>query len=495
YAKASVVYGDGFYARIARRTLDYVLREMTDPATGAFFSAQDAEVDGREGLNYLWTAGQLADVLGEEEGLWAAKVYGVSRGANFRDPHHPPATGEQPGNVLRLDDRPDRLASAAGLDPQVFQERLERVNARLLAVRDRRRQPRLDDKSLAAWNGLMISAFAVSGALLREPRYTDAAARAARFILNNMRDPASGDRLRGLLRSARSGKSGTPAFLEDYAMVIRGLVELHRTGVDPEGRALDAASDLAEVARANFAEHDGGWFDTLENQRDLFVRARSAHDGAIPSAAGSMLLALLSLADTSGQSTHRDLAVRGVVALSAEIAAAPLGAISATRALLRILAGSRDALVAALDAVGAQDLQPPPQTDLSPVEILSSTDRVEVSTQRKAALTLRVRIADTFHLTAADPGGTRLTTGLVPFRVQVIGGGGLNVYADYPAGAPYGADNELLVYKGTIDVPLLLERSGEWSGRPLLTVTYQPCTDDACLPPRTAELDVAIDAV
>ncbi|MCC6322841.1 MAG: thioredoxin domain-containing protein [Phycisphaerales bacterium] len=494
YAKASVVYSDGFYADIARRILLYVRREMTDPATGACYSAQDAEVRGREGLNYLWTRDQLIETLGRDDGEWAAAVYGVIRGPNFRDPHHTPAPGEVAGNVLRLNDRPERVAAAMRMDSAEFGARLVRVNAALLAARDTREQPRLDDKTIASWNGLMIAAMATCGVLLDEPEAIRSAVRAMEFVLTRMREVGPEMRRAGLLRSFRAGIARTPAFLEDYALVIRGLIELHRTGSDPSGRFLLAAEELCELAAERFCDDQGNWFDTPANQADLFVRTSSWHDGAIPSASGLMLRNLASLAEITGKPSYRSRAIRGLVSSSAMIAAAPLGAVSATRALMSVLSTDRHALDDALSAAQAADRTTPREVSDAPVEILASADRVELSAERKAALTLRVRIADGFHLTAADPGGTRRTTGLMPFRVQVVDGGGLKVYADYPKGQPYGADRDLLVYTGTFDLPLLLERSGPWTGRPILAVTYQPCTDEACLASKTVELDVALDA-
>ena len=493
YAKAAVIYTDSFYRRVAIRTFDYVLRELTDAATGAFFSAQDAEVNHREGQNYLWDIEQFAAALDKDDAAWAAKVYGLARGPNFRDPHHP---ADPPSNVLRLDDRPDRLAQAIGLTEANFLARLDAINARLLAARARRDQPILDDKTLAGWNGLMIGAFAVGGALLAEPRYVSAAIRAADFVLDQLREPVStpSTRPRGLLRAYRAGVAKVPAFLDDYAFVIRALIEIHRTGTDPTGRYLGAACELTSVAIALFSADDGGFFDTLADQSDLFIRTRTVYDGAVPGGVGVMLLNLLDLSAVIGEPAHRDRATSAVVALSSAIAAAPLGAVNCARALMRLIGSDRDGLNAAFAAANAKALDgritsPAP----APVEILAPTDRLEIPKDKPGGLVLRIRIGADYHLTAADPGTTERTVGLVPFRVQIINGTGVVAFADYPKGQPFGDNGELLVYRGEFDLPILIERSGTWSGTPLLAVTFQPCTDDACLAARTVELDVAID--
>jgi uncharacterized protein YyaL (SSP411 family) len=145
YAAAWERTGDDYYAEVVRETLDYVLREMTDEA-GGFLSAQDAEVNAREGGNYIWVADEirraLADAGLSDDVEFALDVYGFSQGTNFQDPHHPEGG---PKNVVFLRSRPEQLAEHHGLTPDAFNERLVKVNAALLAVRDRRDQPGTDD--------------------------------------------------------------------------------------------------------------------------------------------------------------------------------------------------------------------------------------------------------------------------------------------------------------------------------------------------------------
>jgi hypothetical protein len=127
----------------------------------------------------------------------------------------------------------------------------------------------------------------------------------------------------------------------------------------------------------------------------------------------------------------------------------------------------------------------------TPVEIYATTERVEVGKDRPAQLQLVLRIADGYHITAADPGPGG--QGLAPLRVSVINGAGVAAYADYPPGEPYGDRGDTRIHKGELEFTVALERTGEWSGRPLLTLSCQACTDTECLPPTVAELDVAID--
>jgi uncharacterized protein YyaL (SSP411 family) len=179
YARAALAFEDDFYRRVARRTCDFVLRELTGP-DGAFLSAIDAEVDHREGKNYLWKPEEFRALLSDVDAAWSLEVYGLTHGPNFRDPHHP---SDAPSNVLHLEARPDALAQREGSPLGAWYSRLERVNAKLLAARAKRPQPAIDDKAIAAWNGLMIAGMAVAGRLLDEPRFVAGAARAADAVL------------------------------------------------------------------------------------------------------------------------------------------------------------------------------------------------------------------------------------------------------------------------------------------------------------------------
>ncbi|MEO1512228.1 MAG: thioredoxin domain-containing protein, partial [Planctomycetota bacterium] len=265
YGRAAALYGDAFYGGIVERTLWYVEREMTAPG-GGLYSAQDAEVDGREGLNYLWTDEQAAGVLTEGE-LGVAREHYPLGEPNFTDPHHPE---DGPTTVLRLAERP--------ADPAA----LEGVNARLYEARQDRKQPHLDDKVLVSWNAMMISV------LPPEP-----AARAAGFVLGQMRD--EGGRL---FRSWREGRADGDGVLEDYAAMISACCRLREVGAGGSDGVRDwlgEARALAEVVERDFAAGDGGYYDTRAGREDLFVRTRATYDGAIASGNALMLHALLDL--------------------------------------------------------------------------------------------------------------------------------------------------------------------------------------------------------
>ena len=475
--------GRALLARTARRICGYVLAEMTSPE-GGFYSAQDAEVDHREGKNYLWTAEEIGAAVGPADAEWACDVYGVNEGPNFRDPHFP---GEPASNVLFVRDGAGGESGARWGDSG-FTERLDRINMALLAARARRKQPGRDDKIITGWNGLMIAGLAVAGAGLAEERFIRSATRAADFVLSRM---ATEDG--GLLRTFAQGRGMIPAFLEDYAFFVHGLIELHRAGADPSGRYLREAERLTDAAETRFGDRaTGGYFDALDGQEDLFVRARSVHDGATPSGQSVMVNNLIDLAMITRNRERARRAARTLAAVSGDVARSPLGTANSTRALLRMLALDRAALSDALSAAGATAYSEGGEDDeFTPVEVLSSVESVEVGAGDPGAVVLRVRIAEGYHVNAADPGG--VGADLTPFRVRVVGGTGVAAYADYPPGEAGGEDGELRVYRGEFELPVVVERAGEWGGTPLLAVTYQACTETFCLRARTVELAVSIE--
>ncbi|MBL8747362.1 MAG: DUF255 domain-containing protein [Phycisphaerae bacterium] len=484
YARSFLAWGDEFDAAVLRRTLDYVLREMTS-AEGAFYSAQDAEVNHREGQNYLWTKAQLNATLGEAEGGFAASVYGVDAGPNFRDPHHP---GEPPANVLFLADRVGEADTA----------RLARINARLYDARKQRDQPGLDDKIIVSWNGLMIAGMADGAAALKDRTYLQAARRASDFILERMRGEASASSKGGLYRTHRAGRSKTPAFLEDYAMLMHGLIALHRAGLALDERdttSLASARELWSEARQRFADPERpGWlYDSMPGQSDLIVRTSGTFDGAMPSAPAVALNNLIDLYELTGERAYLNEAAEVLAALSHAVAESPVGAALATRGLLRLL--RLDASLVA--GIGAEHEPEIVRTPDAPVQVFSTEDRVVVSRDRAVELVIELHIAKGFHITAHEPG----VEGVLPLRVGIGGGAGVKVEVTYPKGEPYAGaalaaeeHGRLLVHSGLLRLTLRIERTEEpWSGRPILNVTYQACDDEACFQPMTVELDVAID--
>ena len=491
YARAAMIYDDDYYRQVVRETLDYVLLEMRHER-GGFFSAQDAEVNGREGLNYLWLLDELSPVLGEEDAAWAAEVYGVARGPNFKDPHH---ADEPARSILRLNDRPERIAAENGLTPSAFTDRLRSVNERLYDVRDEREQPRLDDKILAGWNGLMIAGFAAGAEALGVEGYLDAGERSLAFVLDSL---WMGGDDGALIRSWRDGRAGSLGFLEDAAFVLSGAVELarvQRAFGRSESESLAFARRILAHAERDFAAGDGGYFDTRTDQSDLFVRARTTYDGALPSGGTQMALSLVRFHALEPTEGHLDRAAEALRSVSADVSASPLATAVATRA---VYAAIRAGLAPQKLEFATREARVEPASAPNPVQVFAEVERVSLSSEEPASFRVMMRIEPGYHIIAASPavaGEESAAEGLIPLRAGLIGGSGVRVYADYPPGEPYGVEGvgRVSVLSGEIEFDIALERVGDWSGRPLVTLTFQACNDSACFPPRTVELDVALD--
>jgi len=478
YARVHELTGDAFYGEVVEETLDYVLREMTS-ADGAFYSAQDAEVNEREGASYVWTPAQVRRALDDagvgEEFDFAEVGYGLSAGGNFIDPHH---RAEGTKNVLYLPARPEVMAGQMGLDLDDFHEHMSLVNAALLVARDEREQPITDDKVLAEWNGLMIAAMADGSRSLGESRYLEAARQAATFVLENMRSDDG-----GLRRAWRSGQARIDGFSSDYAHFVRGLLALYRgTG---ERVWLDQAAGLARVAGRKFRdERSGVYYNTLAGQADLFVRVATTRDGVIPCANSVMLMNLLDLYELTGEASWLDEASKTLGGLSSRIRRSPRSMPLATVALHRFLGRYPDRLPRESPGPAPKAAAP------EPVKISLSHRTIAVSPDAPGALRVSLKIDEGYHLNAHEPG----VAGLIGLSVRVVGQG-LALDVEYPPGEPFRnrlfAD-DLLVHTGVVTLPLTVRQIGPWEGRAALVVTYQVCTDQVCLQPVERGLPVEI---
>ncbi len=269
---------------------------MTSP-DGGFLSSLDADSEGHEGRFYVWTPDEIAGVLGPDGGAFFCRIYGITPQGNFEGRSIPNLIGASLAEQ----------AEALGITEERLVSRLAPPRAALLAARERRPRPSTDDKVLTAWNGLMISAFARAYEALERPEDLRSARRAADFVLARL---ASDGRL---LVSWRAGKARLNAYLDDYAFLARGLLDLYEAGFDP--KYLDASHGIARSLVARFADPArGGFFFTSEDHEALLARNRSLHDGALPSGAGVAAETLLRLATHFDDSDLREAALRALVA-------------------------------------------------------------------------------------------------------------------------------------------------------------------------------------
>jgi uncharacterized protein YyaL (SSP411 family) len=269
--------GDAQAARVARETAAFLEREMTSPE-GALWSAIDAETGGHEGAYYVWTRAEIDAVLGEEDAAFTAPLLGFAGPSFFEGGHY----------VLHAPERWEEVARRRRLDPEELLRELAGPRDRLLAARDTRPRPATDDKVLADWNGIAIAGLATAGRLLGEPRLVAQAARAAGHVLREMRPPGG-----PLLHVWRAGRARIPAYLADYAFLVRGMLALHAaTGEAPW---LAAAAELADEQIARLGDPEGGFF-VAGVSPDLLFRSKDPFDGATPAANAVAVLNLIDLA-------------------------------------------------------------------------------------------------------------------------------------------------------------------------------------------------------
>ena len=280
YAEAWQVTQRRDFKRVVRQTLEYLLREMRSPE-GAFYSATDADSEGVEGKFFVWDEAEIRRVLGGDADAFV-RFHGVTRQGNWEGT-----------NVLHVP-APDEDAWEA----------LAPARARLYQARALRPAPLRDEKVLASWNGLAISAFAFGGRVLSEPGWVDAAARAADFVLSRMVKDGR------LQRAWLAGDAGVPAYLDDHAFLAQGLLDLHEATFDV--RWLAAAVDLCERTEALFGDPEGGWFATAADHDRLLVREKPTHDGAEPSGASVAVLDALRLAAFTSDERWRAIADRAL---------------------------------------------------------------------------------------------------------------------------------------------------------------------------------------
>jgi uncharacterized protein YyaL (SSP411 family) len=288
--------GEERWMRVCRETLDWTLREMRGPE-GGFYSALDADSEGEEGRYYVWTEEEMGDALGEsgiaaDEAERLLGYWGVSPAGNFEGK-----------NVLHLP------AGPAAKPPHT----LDDARRALLARREQRVAPGLDDKRLCSWNALMISALGDAGAAMGRDDYIDAACGCARFILEEMRDGQG-----RLLRTWKDGEGRLNAYLEDHAFLLEALLRLYEATL--EVRWFDAARETAETMIDRFADDErGGFFTTSHDHEQLIARRKDLGDHPIPSGNSSAALGLLRLAELTGERSYEDRAV-GVLRLFAPAA-------------------------------------------------------------------------------------------------------------------------------------------------------------------------------
>jgi len=291
YLEGYLATGRSEYAQVVSETLEYVLRDMTDPA-GGFYSAEDADSEGEEGKFYVWMPAEITAVLGAEAAASFNYVYDVSESGNFEG-----------ANILNRPKTIRQCAALHGQDAAQLEAELAESRAKLLAARANRVRPGRDDKVLVAWNGLMIDAFARAAGAFDQSRWLAAAIRAANFILAQMRGNDG-----RLLHTWRAGRANVHAFLDDYAALANACMTLHEATFDE--RWIDEAVRLADTILARFADPAaGGFFFTADDQQAPLGRQKEWQDSATPSGNSLAATVLLRLGKVTGRVDYSEAAV------------------------------------------------------------------------------------------------------------------------------------------------------------------------------------------
>lgn len=325
YLHTYQITGDDFFKTIAEDIYDYILREMVSPE-GGFYSTTDADSEGVEGKFFVWSVDELDEALAPitddvpDAYELAVEYYGASSIGNFEGT-----------NILNVSAEDDIIAEYLGITVEELQGKLSAIKDRLYAVRTSRVYPGLDDKILAAWNGMMLASLAEAARVLGRDDYLVSAERAGDFLLGNLRNEEE-----HLYRTYKEGKAKLNAFLEDYANVIDAMLELYQsTFVE---KWFDEARRLADVVLEHFQADDGGFFDTSDDHEKLIIRPRQLQDNATPSGNSMMAKQLIRLTGYTGDSRYDEAARQVLMPLLPAMESYPQAfgeALNATDMLIR----------------------------------------------------------------------------------------------------------------------------------------------------------------
>ncbi len=313
YTEAYQITGAGKFKITIKETLEYVLRDLASPE-GVFFSAEDADSEGEEGKYYLWTMSEIVDILPPADADLAVHLFGLKANGNYFDA----SIGKENGkNILHLSTPLEEIAEYKGITLDELILRLGSIRNALFEARKSRIRPGRDEKVLTDWNGLMIAALAKASRVLNDPAYLQAAIKAADFFLKNMVKTDG-----ALFHRFAKGEKAIEGFLDDYAFLTFGLIELYNTSF--ENTYLQAASTLNDIMIKKFwDEKSGGFYFTAAKSETNMPRMRQIYDGAAPSGNSVALLNLLRLSLLTNNTSFDAMAKKLIKAFSNEVQSAP----------------------------------------------------------------------------------------------------------------------------------------------------------------------------
>ncbi|PZC50618.1 MAG: hypothetical protein DK304_000724 [Chloroflexi bacterium] len=307
YLHAYQITGRQEYKRIVTETLDYVIREMTNP-NGGFYSSQDADSEGEEGKYFFWEPTEVEQILGEDLGKLINRYYGVGEGAH--------SDGE---NILHVHKSAEDVCNEFGINQAELDVKLANAKAKLLPYRQKRIAPGTDDKIITAWNGMMIGAFAEAAAVLKRADYLEISLKNATFILEELRSPSG-----RIKRTHKKAVSKLLGYLEDYANMIDGLISLHALTIDLKW--LNEANSLAtDMLNLFWDNKNQSFYDTGNDHEKLIMRPQDYFDNATPSGAAVASDVLLKLAILTNNTKYKEVGNTMLRSLRMVISRAPMG--------------------------------------------------------------------------------------------------------------------------------------------------------------------------
>lgn len=327
YLEAWQETGNEEYRRAVTETLDYVLREMT-ASDGGFFSTQDADSEGVEGKFFVWSEQEIDEALGAEDARHFNALYDVSSNGNWEGK-----------NILNRPKSLEAVASELGITVSDLQTSVTNSQRTLLELRSQRIKPGRDEKILVSWNGMMIAAMAKAAFVLNDDRYLAAAVTAAEFVLKNLRDEHG-----KLVHCIKDGRARFQAYLDDYACLIDGLVELFESS-GTESYLVEAIALAEAMIKDYWDSEQGGFFYTASDHESLITRTKEIQDNAVPSGNGMAATALAKLGRLCDRTDFEDVATKTLDAFSSFIAEHPRACGQALIALDFLLGPSQEIVI------------------------------------------------------------------------------------------------------------------------------------------------------
>jgi len=454
YSQAYQLTGNQFYARVASQTLDYILRDMTSPE-GVFYSASDADSNGREGVYFLWTPAELNKILSTDDAQLIMKIYNITEEGNFEG-----------SNILHLPLSLNEIAQQQDMSIDTLLTKLDSIREILRTARSQRVPPLRDDKIIVAWNGMMISALAEVSRILKKPEYLMSAKRAAEFLWAQQRKPDG-----SLWRVNLHGRPSVTATQEDYAYFIDALITLY--DMAGERQWLDRAQELSGVMSSKFWDVETGGFIMSEKKQSLFTVPKQSRDSAIPSGNSVAVHVLTRLSQRVNDRRYEEQAKRTVQTFAKTIDQYP-------SAYAYMLAGWDKLL----------------HGDIGPDDYAANgAIKVSASFVNKRSVLITLQIAPDWHINTNKP----LQDYLIPLKLNLVNKQNhwqlQNIKYPEPIYKVLEFDGgKLALYEGTVEIEAELVVSSKPENlqdkRIDIQLQLQACSNEICLPPEKVNLEL-----